>query len=79
MSLARSLGIKKYMNSYEEKIDSEGNSSYWLAGDIIKAENGNTTDIFAVDNNYVSVTPMHYELTKFDYLEVINSWKFEMP
>lgn len=75
---AASLGIRKYMNSYEERIDQEGNRTYWLSGEIIKTENGNTTDIFAVENNYVSVTPMHYELTKYDYLDIINKWKFEI-
>ena len=68
------LGNRRYINNYEEKKDTAGNTNYWLAGDLLKTDNGSTTDIFAVENNYVSVTPMHFELTKFDYLEVIKNW-----
>lgn len=69
-----SLGNRKYSNEYKEKKDPEGNILYWLSGDIVKTENGKTTDIFAIENNYVSITPMHFELTKFDYIDIINSW-----
>jgi 5'-nucleotidase len=75
---ATSLGIRKYTNSYEERMDTQGNPYYWLAGDIVKNENGSTTDIFAVDNKYVSVTPMHYELTHYKYIDVINTWKYDI-
>lgn len=71
---ATCLGIRKYYNSYEERKDPRGNTYYWLAGDIAKTENGNTTDIFAVENYYVSITPMHFEFTRFDYINIIKSW-----
>lgn len=71
---ATSLGIRKYSDSYEERRDPRGNLYYWLTGDVIKTENGNTTDIYAIDNNYISVTPMHYELTKHEFIEIIKSW-----
>jgi 5'-nucleotidase len=76
--MATSLGIRKYTNSYEERVDPRGNKYYWLAGYIEKNENGNTTDIYAVENNYVSVTPMHYELTKFDYLDHMKKWNMDI-
>lgn len=72
--IATSLGTRKYKNNYEERKDPRGNTYYWLAGDIIKTENHNTTDIYAVENNYVSITPMHFELTKTDYINAINRW-----
>jgi len=72
--IATSLGNRKYKNNYEERKDPRGNTYYWLAGDIVKTENGSTTDIYAVENNYVSVTPMHFELTKNSYIDTINSW-----
>lgn len=74
---ATSLGVRKYNNSYDERKDPRGNTYYWLAGDIAKTENNNTTDIYALDNNYVSVTPMHFEFTRFDYINTIKGWNFD--
>lgn len=71
---ATTLGIRKYTNSYKEMKDEKGNLVYMMAGDIVKTENGSTTDIFAVENNYISVTPLHYELTKHDYIDIIKKW-----
>lgn len=76
--IATSLGNLKYENNYQERKDDQGNINYWLAGDIVRTENGKTTDIFAVENNYVSVTPMHFELTKFQYIDTINQWFAEV-
>lgn len=75
---ATSLGTIKYTNTYIEKEDTEGNKAYWLAGEIIKTENGSTTDIYAVKNNYISITPMHFELTKYDYIDKIKGWGLEI-
>lgn len=72
--IATSLGNRKYVNNYIEREDPRGNIYYWLAGDIVKTENESTTDIYAVENNYISITPMHFELTRFDYMENIRKW-----
>ncbi|KPU44862.1 5'-nucleotidase SurE [Oxobacter pfennigii] len=72
--IATSLGDRKYNNNYEERLDPQGNIHYWLTGDIVKTENNNATDIYAVENNYVSVTPMHFELTKYEYINKISKW-----
>lgn len=72
--IGTSLGIRKYSNNYQEKTDDQGNILYYLEGDIEVTENGKTTDIYAVDNNYISVTPMKLEFTKFEYIDIINSW-----
>jgi 5'-nucleotidase len=74
--MATSLGTIRYANSFEERKDPRGNSYYWLAGSIVTTDNEETTDVFAVSNNYVSVTPMHFELTKFEYLDIIKKWDF---
>lgn len=71
---ATTLGTIRYTNSYIEKVDREGNTHYQLAGTMLKTENGSATDIFAVENNYISVTPMHFEFTRYDYLDTIRKW-----
>lgn len=66
---ATTLGVMRYNDSYEQIKDSKGKTYYVLSGDIIDLQNNESTDIHAVKNNYVSVTPMHLNLTGFDYLD----------
>ena len=59
------LGVKKYKNSFEERKDPRGNSYYWLAGELVEREFDEDTDIKAVQEGYISVTPMHFDLTDY--------------
>ncbi len=70
-------GIKitrKGVRFYEDKIhrlkDPKGNSYYWIAGkpedDLVEG-----TDVWAVAHNYVSITPVHMDLTHYPSLEQI--------
>lgn len=66
---AATLGTMRYNDNYERIKDSKGNMYYVLSGDIIDLQNDETTDIHAIKNNYISVTPMHLDLTGFDYID----------
>lgn len=68
------LGVKKYRNSFEERKDPRGNSYYWLAGELIEDEIVENTDIYAVRNGYVSLTPISIDLTSHRELENIKNW-----
>lgn len=70
--IATCLGVRKYTNIFQERVDTSGNTSYLLRGEIDKVQNGETTDVYAVENSYISVTPMHFELTRFDLIDKIN-------
>jgi 5'-nucleotidase len=69
------LGVKKYRNNFEERKDPRGNSYYWQAGELIESEIGENTDIHAVKNGYVSITPIHIDLTAYDEIDKIKEWK----
>lgn len=73
------LGVKKYRNNFEERKDPRGNSYYWLSGELIEREYGETTDISAVKNGYVSVTPIHIDLTAYGTIEDMKNWKLDLP
>jgi 5'-nucleotidase len=56
-------GLVKSQESYERREDPRGNSYYWLSGEIQLASPEDSTDYHAVRDGYVSVTPLHYDLT----------------
>jgi 5'-nucleotidase len=76
--IASSIGSRKYINNYEERKDQHGNLYYCLTGEIDKVENGSTTDIYAAENNYISITPMRFEFTRYDYLDNIGRWEINL-
>jgi 5'-nucleotidase len=44
---------------------------YWRGGEIIDRSETDDTDILAVKNNYISVTPLHVDLTRYDALDAL--------
>tara|TARA_R110001592_G_scaffold81050_1_gene240826 strand:+ start:35029 stop:35796 length:768 start_codon:yes stop_codon:yes gene_type:complete len=54
--------------------DPRGHQRFWiaLAGDGDDAGEG--TDFHAVSNNYVSVTPIHVDMTQYDVLNSMKTW-----
>ena len=57
------LGGKMFTDSYEKRIDPRGKVYYWLAGELINEPVDAKTDIAAVRNNKISITPVTYEMT----------------
>lgn len=72
------LGIRKYNNNYVKRTDPKGKNYYWLSGELIEIENKETSDIVAIEEGYVSITPLHFDLTAYNYLDVLINWGIKM-
>lgn len=72
------LGVRRYKNSFVERIDPHGNSYYWMGGEALDENNGEKTDIWAVKNNYVSITPIHFDITNYQLIEQLKDWKIDI-
>lgn len=59
------LGSRKYENIFEERKDPRGRSYFWLAGDVIEEEQEKDSDVTAVNEGYISITPIHFDLTDY--------------
>lgn len=73
-----SLGIRRYKNSFVERVDPRGHSYYWLGGEVIEETQSENSDINCVKDKYISVTPIHYDLTKYNLLETIEKWNIQI-
>lgn len=62
------LGSRMFTNTYEKRVDPRGKVYYWMAGELTNEPSDANTDIAAVRNNKISITPVTYEMTKDDYL-----------
>jgi 5'-nucleotidase len=54
--------------------DLKNPSLYWIGENGKEADNGEGTDFHAVSNNFVSVTPLQIDLTKYPELKQVSKW-----
>ena len=54
--------------------DSKNPSLYWIGENGKEANNGEGTDFHAISNNYVSVTPLQIDLTRYSEIQPLSSW-----
>ncbi|MGK7942332.1 MAG: 5'/3'-nucleotidase SurE [Crocosphaera sp.] len=78
-------GLRRYIENFEKRVDPRGKSYYWLAGELVtEIEQPNhihlppeiPTDVQAIQQNYITLTPLQYNLTdvaSFEYLHG-NQW-----
>jgi len=57
------LGTRMYTDSYEKRHDPRGKVYYWLAGEVIDKPVEIDTDISAIRQNKISITPVTFEMT----------------
>jgi 5'-nucleotidase len=66
------MGIKiarqayaKYEEDFNERDDPHGRKYYWLTGAFVNFDEGKDTDVWALENNFVSVVPVQFDLTNY--------------
>ena len=59
----------------DPSIQDENNPSlYWIGENGKEADNGEGTDFHAIANNFVSVTPLQIDLTKYSEVKQVSDW-----
>jgi 5'-nucleotidase len=71
-------GKRVYDGSIQETFDPWGQKHYWIGGGQPYWERGEDMDIEAVQANYISVTPIHLDLTNYNALSYFKS-KWVLP
>jgi len=71
-------GMALYNETFDKRIDPHGHVYYWLSGQKVKPETSLDVDDGAVARNHVSITPVHYDLTKYEMLDKLRSWSLEL-
>lgn len=68
------LGNRRYENTFDRREDPRGRVYYWLAGKPAEIFNDPDSDIAAVENGYVSVSPVHFDLTNYRIMNQLEKW-----
>lgn len=64
-------GKRTYKDVIVENKDPRGKKYYWIAGTPVSIGNGEDTDLYAIENDFVSVTPLRLDLTHYKYIETL--------
>ena len=56
----------KYEEDFDERRDPHGRRYYWLTGEFVNFDHGTDTDVWALENGYVSVVPVSIDFTNYD-------------
>lgn len=71
---ATRLGVRVYNNTFEKRFDPRGLPYYWMGGSPANLHGQEGVDHFAVENGYVSVTPIHFDLTNYGLLNELQTY-----
>lgn len=68
------LGVRYYVDVFHPRQDPRGRTYYWLAGEVVPGREGPETDVGALEQNLVSVTPLHLRLTDAEAMATLQQW-----
>jgi 5'-nucleotidase len=64
-----------WMEKFDKRVTPQGKNYYWLTGEFINQDNGEDTDERALENGYISVVPVHFDMTAHHAIQELNTWK----
>ena len=69
-------GNLKCLERYDRRIDPRNHVYYWLTNTSIQEDDDPDADSGALAMGYISVTPIHHDLTNYSMLENLRQWSF---
>jgi 5'-nucleotidase len=66
----------RWLNEWEVKDDPRGSKGKWLflTGEFVVDDTDPEADRVALDNNYVTITPISIDMTDYKLLEEMKQW-----
>jgi 5'-nucleotidase len=68
------MGKRLYGDVIIEKKDPRGRKYYWIGGDYLTTEEVPGSDLEAIEDNCISITPVHLDLTNYSALRTLRKW-----
>ena len=62
-------------DTFDQRTDPFGNKYYWLTGSFGSKEKDENSDIYYLENNYITIVPTQFDMTCYESIKEINQWK----
>jgi 5'-nucleotidase len=67
-------GTQRYVEKYDRRMDPRNHVYYWLANECVLRDEDPESDSCALSTGFISVTPIHHDLTSYPALEKLKRW-----
>jgi len=65
-----------WVETFDKRVNPMGKEYYWLSGEFVNLDEGKEdTDIWALENNYISVVPTQFDMTAHQAVQQLKNWK----
>ncbi len=64
-----------WVEEFDKRTNPQGKEYYWLTGKFVNLDHGEDTDVWALENNYVAIVPVQFDLTAHRFLPQLKTWK----
>ena len=68
------IGRSRYVEEFDARTDPRGNAYYWMDGVLKSVDDHEDNDIGQLKRGYVTLTPLHFDLTHYASLKTLRSW-----
>ncbi|MGH7998052.1 MAG: 5'/3'-nucleotidase SurE [Brasilonema sp.] len=81
-------GVRRYVDVFDKRVDPRGKTYYWLTGEILEDveppvdlnfPRNIPIDVHMNRKNYITITPLQYNLTYANGLNQLSQWNFKFP
>ncbi len=72
-------GITPYDEKYDRRTDPRGRTYFWIASDVTCPPAIGESDVRDLANRYITVTPLHFNLTDPARLQEMMQWEWKCP
>jgi 5'-nucleotidase len=66
----------QWVEKFDKRKTPSGKDYYWLSGEFVNQDKGEDTDEWALENGYISVVPVQFDLTAHHTMQQLNNWKW---
>ncbi|OIQ27363.1 MAG: 5'/3'-nucleotidase SurE [Bacteroidetes bacterium MedPE-SWsnd-G2] len=63
-----------WKEKFDKRTNPMGREYYWLSGNFVNLDGGEDTDEWALENGYVSLVPVQFDLTAHHCIQTLNTW-----
>ena len=63
-----------YDEKFDKRVDPRNRTYFWMSGERISMEEDKDSDERMVQEGFVSVTPVYYDLTHYEYMQNLKTW-----
>ncbi len=67
-------GPRQYVDRYERREDPSGKPYYWLGGTLSDTRAPEGSDVRAIADGKISITPLQLDMTAFDLMDTLKEW-----